>query len=268
MLGLEHRFRVVDAHVEVEPDERRRPRDIGGPEQLVREMQQAGVVRSLIFPAIRSGSYLTANNAVARMGVDRPMTPLARINGARDPGTGAGARLRNVTRSRDDQHTSPDDVEQYAYEDRFAGFMIDPSADGLPDEEVLMKLEDASLPVITYGGQDFPPDVIEETLLSYSFPLIISHFGGYPLNERMMNRGIELLGRHGNCFLETSFVGLRDPLERAVMEHPDRVVFGSGAPAIHPNVGVMEVLTLDVPEDAMRKVFSKNISRVFDELAP
>jgi predicted TIM-barrel fold metal-dependent hydrolase len=52
------------------------------------------------------------------------------------------------------------------------------------------------------------------------------------------------------------------------MEHPDRVLFGSGAPASHPNVGVMEMLTLDVPEDAMKKVFTNNPSRVVPELAP
>jgi predicted TIM-barrel fold metal-dependent hydrolase len=52
------------------------------------------------------------------------------------------------------------------------------------------------------------------------------------------------------------------------MEHPDRVLFGSGAPSAHPNVAIMEILTLDVPEDAMRKAFSKNPARVVEELAP
>jgi predicted TIM-barrel fold metal-dependent hydrolase len=63
-------------------------------------------------------------------------------------------------------------------------------------------------------------------------------------------------------------VRYRDVLEDAVREHPDRVLFGSGAPTVHPNVAVMEVLTLDVPEDAMTRVFSKNASRVVDALAP
>jgi len=267
MLELEHGFRVVDVHVEVEPDETRRPRAIGDPEQVEREMRQAGVVRSLTFPAARTGSYLTANNAVARLAVDRPFETLARINGVRDPGSGAGAKLRNVARSRGEEHTSPADIEQYAFEDRFAGFVVNPATDGLPDAEVLARLESVGLPVLTYGGRGFPPDTIETTLLTYDFPLVVSHFGGYPLDERLTDRAIELLDRHEHCFLDTSFVTRRDPVERAVMEHPDRVVFGSGAPAVHPNVGVMAVLTLDIPEDAMRKVFSKNISRVFDELA-
>jgi hypothetical protein len=268
MLELEHGFRVVDVHVELEPSGDRRQPAAGDPEQLERELHQAGVVRALAFPADRQGSYLKANNAVARLSVGRPMVAVARINGARDPGRGAGSRLRNIAASREDHHTSPADVEQYAYDDRFAGFKLHPPADGLPDEEVLERLDDAGLPVLTYGGRGFPPATIEETLLGYDFPVIVSHMGGHPLDRSLTDRAIDLLDRHGTCYLDTSHARLRDPLERAVMEHPDRVLFGSGATATHPNVAIMEVLTLDVPEDAMRKVFSKNASRVVAELAP
>ncbi len=268
MLELEHGFRVVDTHVELEPDDTRRPRGIGDAEQIEREMQQAGIVESLVFPGERQGSYLKANNAVARMAVDRSFVAAARINGVRDPGTGVTSRLRNVRSSRTEAHTSPADIEKYAYEDRFIGFVLDPVADGLPDEEVLDALETADLPVLTYGGRGFGPDAIEQTLLEYDFPLIIAHCGGYPLDEGLMSRAIDLLGRHENCFVDTSFVRLRDPLERALMEHPSCVLFGSGAPSAHPNVAIMEILTLDVPEDAMKKVFSKNASRIIEALAP
>jgi predicted TIM-barrel fold metal-dependent hydrolase len=81
-----------------------------------------------------------------------------------------------------------------------------------------------------------------------------------------MAEAIDLLGRHDDLYLDTSVVRYRDPLERAIREHPDRVCFGSGAPDTHPNVAVMEILTLDVPEDAMRKLFSNNPGRVFDPL--
>jgi len=268
MLELEHGFRVVDVHVELEPDERRRGRAAGDPEAIERELHQAGVVRALVFPPARDGSYLKANNAVARLSVERPFDAVARINGVRDSGQGAGSRLRNIAVSRQDHHTSPEDVEQYAYDDRFAGFMLHPAVDGLPDEEVLGELEAVGLPVFTYGGEGFPPAAIEETLLSYDFPLVVSHVGGHPLSESLMHRTIDLFDRHDACFVETSFARFRDPLERVLREHPDRVFFGSGAPAAHPNVAIMEILTLDVPEDAMRRVFSKNASRVVAELAP
>lgn len=268
MLELEHGFRVVDAHIQLEPDESRRPRDIGAPEQIVREMHQAGIVEALVYPAKREGSYLRVNNAVARLAVDRPFVAFARINGILEPGTGKGSRLRNVVRSRGSDHTSPEDVEQYAYEERFEGFVLDPATDGVPDHEVLSALEEVGRPVVTYGGHGFPPSTIEETLLEHDFPLIIAHCGGYPLDEDLTNETIDLLDSYESCFVDTSFVRFRDPLERAVMEHPDRVIFGSGTPATHPNVGVMEVLTLDVPEDAMRKVFWKNLARVMEPLTP
>lgn len=268
MLELEHGFRVVDTHVVLEPDETRRPRGMGNAEQIEREMEQAGIVQSLVFPGKRDGSYVKANNATARLAVNRPLRPVARINGAREPGQGTTSRLRNLASSRSDKHTSPADIEQYAYEDRFFGFVIDPADDGIPDEEVLAELDAAGLPLITYGGAGYPPAAIEKSLLQYDFPVVIAHCGGYPSNEAMMNEAIGLLGRYEHCFLDTSFVRLRDPLERALMEQPSQVVFGSGAPEIHPNVAVMEVLTLDVPEDAMRKVFSKNAGRLFEVLSP
>lgn len=268
MLELEHGFRIVDTHIQLEPDESRRPRGIGDPEQIEREMHQAGIVESVVLPDTRESSYLQVNNAVARIAVDRPFVAFARINGVRDPGTGTGSRLRNVARRRGDQHTSPDDIEQYAYEERFEGFVLNPAEDGLPDEEVLAALEAVERPLITYGGCGFSADVIEETLLQYDFPLIIAHCGGYPLDETLTNQTIDLLGSYESCYVDTSFVRFRDPLERAVMEHPDRVIFGTGAPASHPNVAVMEILTLNVPEDAMRKVFWKNAARIIEPLAP
>ncbi|AQL42034.1 amidohydrolase [Halorientalis sp. IM1011] len=269
MLELEHEFRVVDVHVCLEPDESRRPDGrTGDPETIEREMHQAGVVRSVVFPGPRDGSYLKINNAVARMSVGRSFAAFARINGARDAGSSPGARLRNLASSREDHHTSPEDVEQYAYDDRFAGFKLHPAADGLPDEEVLERLADVGLPVLVHGGRQFPPQAIADHLLDYEFPVIVEHFGGYPLDRELIEDGIALLDRWESCYLDTSFVRIRNPLERAIMEHPDRICFGSGAPATHPDVGVMEILTLDVPEDAMRKVFSKNPSRVIPELGP
>jgi predicted TIM-barrel fold metal-dependent hydrolase len=266
MLELEHRFPIVDCHLEIEPDESQRPRDIGDPEQVRREMQQAGIVQALAFPTTHDGDYVSANNAVARLAVERPFVAAARVTGSRAPGTGPTTRLRNAARSRTGEHTSPEEIEQYAYKNRFAAFVVDPAVDGLPDEDVLAALDDVGLPVLTHGGRDCPPAVLEQTFLNYGFPLVVAHCGGYPLDEELTHQTIDLLDSYENCFVDTSFVCFRDPLERAVMEHPDRVLVGSGAPATHPNVAVMEILTLDVPEDAMRRVFSKNPARVVDEL--
>jgi hypothetical protein len=274
MLELEHDFRVVDVRTRLDPDpdgggSTTFGRDVG-PERLEREFHQAGVVSAVVAPGPRPAGqgYLRANNAVARLSVDRPFLPLARLNGPRDPGDRPAARLRNLTASRKDHHASPDDVEQYGYGDRFHGFALDPVHDGLPDEETLDRLDDVGLPVLVRAGQGFSPAAVEATLLRRSFPVVLESFGGYPLDRDLMRDAIDRLDRHERLYLETSFVRSRDVVERGLLEHPDRVLFGSGAPEVHPNVGVMELLTLDVSEDLMRRAFAKNAARVFPALSP
>jgi len=265
MLELEHGFRIVDLHARLHagPGRPVRGRTIDG-EDLEREMHQAGVVRSVVFPGPRKGEqgYLRANNAVARQAVQRPFIAFARIDGPRDPGDGAASRLKNLRSSRTDWQTSPEDVEQYAYDDRFHGFKLDPTRDGLPEADVLDVLDDVGLPVLVHGGEGFPPSALEETLLDREFPVVLAHFGGHPLNRELMHEAVSLLDDYEDLYLDTAAVRYRELLEHAIVEHPDRVVFGSGAPATHPNVAVMEMLTLDVTEDAMRKVLGKNPVRV------
>jgi predicted TIM-barrel fold metal-dependent hydrolase len=269
MLELEHGFRVVDCHARLHagPGRPVRGRTIGG-EDLEREMHQAGIVRAVVFPGPQKGEqgYLRANNAVARQAVERPFIAFARIDGPRDPGDGATSTLRNFTSSRDEWQTSPEDIEQYAYDDRFHGFKLDPTRDGLPDGDVLDVLDDVGLPVLVHGGREFPPGALEDALLDREFPVVLAHFGGHPLDRELMREAIELLDRHDDLYLDTAAVRYRELLERAIVEHPDRVLFGSGAPATHPNVALMELLTLDVTEDAMTKAFGRNPSRVIPGL--
>jgi len=269
MLELEHRFRVVDVHATLAPDDAPGDEPAVGPDQLEREMHQAGIVRSLVFPRTRDAStdYLAANNGVARKSVERPFVAFARLTGPQDPGTAATSKLRNLAARRRDHHTGPDTVEQYAYDDRFNGFVLDPGSDGLPDDAVLDVLEDVELPIVVQAGTAFPPSVVERTLLDRDVTVVLAGFGGYPLQRELMHDAVSLLDDHDDCYLDTSHVRFRDPLERALMEHPDRVLFGSGAPTAHPNVAIMEVLTLDVSEDKMRRAFSKNATRIVPELA-
>ncbi|UIP00903.1 amidohydrolase [Halobaculum sp. CBA1158] len=273
MLELEHGFRAVDVHARLDPDDgavvASRGRDIS-PERLQREMHQAGVVRAAVSPGPRPAGegYLRANNAVARLSVDRPFCAMARLNGPRDPGSSPVSRLRNLAAAPADHHTEPGDVEQYAYDSRLHGFVIDPVNDGLPTEETLEQVAAAGEPVLVHAGRGYPPAAVRETILRYDFPVILSSFGGYPLDRGLMDDALDLLEEFDELYLDTAFVRYRDVLERGLLEHPDRVLFGSGAPDTHPDVGVMELLTLDVPEDLMDRALSKNAARVIEGLAP
>lgn len=271
MLELEHGFRVVDVYARLPPN----GASTGGrhttntSDRLEREMHQAGITRSVVFPpANAETSYVGANNGVARRSVDRPFIPLARINGTQRPKTSPIGRLRNAVSTRQPYHTTPDDIEKYAYDDRFHGFVIDPSVDDYPDEAVLETLDAVGAPVLVSGDGDVRPAHLEATLLERSFPVVVAHFGGHPLERSRMHEMVELLDHYDDCYVETSFVQYREFLERALLEHPDRVLFGSGVPACHPNVAVMEILTLDVSEDKLWRAFSKNACRVFEALSP
>jgi len=271
MLELEHGFPVVDVNARLDPDEEAiasRGREVS-PERLEREMHQAGVVRAAVSPSRQppGESYLRPNNAVARLSVDRPFHAFARLNGPRRPPNELTAPLRNSVGDRGDHHTRPDDVDQYAYDDRFHGFLLDPAYDGLPQADVFARLEAADLPLLVEGGRGFPPHAAAETVLRYGFPVILASFGGHPLDGALMDEALAMLDDYDRLYLDTSAVRYREHLERGLLEHPDRIVFGSGAPEVHPNVGVMEILTLDVSEDLFRRVFAKNPSRVVPGLA-
>jgi hypothetical protein len=191
---------------------------------------------------------------------------MARLDGPREGSGTVTATIKDAVARPDAAHTTPDDVKQYAYDDRFYGFKLDPPRDGLPTHKVLDALEDVGLPVLLYGGREFPPEQVDEFLLGRSIPIVLAHFGGHPADRELMSEAIGLLDRRDSLYLDTSAVRYRDLLERAIMEHPDRILFGSGTPTVHPNVAVMEVLTLDVPENAMERVFTKNPLRVLPAL--
>lgn len=270
MLELEHGFRVVDVHVQLDPDRdavESRGRDVT-PERLEREMHQAGITRVAASPGPQplGESYLRENNAVARLSVERPFIAFARINGPREPGDGPVSRLRNLRVDREDHHTRPDDIHQYGYDDRFHGFTLVPERDGLPDQDVIDALDDVAAPVLVRGSSSFPPDAVAEILLGYDFPVILASFGGFPMDTALMDEALLLLDEHDRLHVDTSYVRYREYLERGLLEHPDRVLFGSGAPKTHPNVGVMEILTLDVSEDLLRRVFRKNTTRLIPAL--
>jgi hypothetical protein len=262
-MRIEHRFRAVDVGATLEPEERADRGQAVGAERLERELNEAGIVKAVVAPGPRERGYLAANNAVARLSVERPFIAFARIGGSRHPTGG----LRNFRARPKEWHVTPEDVERYAYNARFHGFLMDPAHDGLPDEEVLAMLANVGLPVRVRAGHGFPPARVAATLLEWGFPTVLASFGGYPLDRGMMREAAALLDRHDDLYLDTSAVRFRDRLEETIHEHPDRVLFGSSTPDVHPSVAVMELLTLSLSEDHLVRVLDKNPSRVVGALS-
>ncbi|MFB6168607.1 MAG: amidohydrolase [Haloferacaceae archaeon] len=265
MLEREHDFRVFDLDAALLPDQGdRRPTPV---ERLEREYRQAGVVRAAVSPPPGDPTeYLRANNAVARLAVSRPFLAVARLAGPRAPSETAAATVRNLTASRADHHPGPEEIASIAYDDRFHAVRLDPARDGLPDAATLDRLAETGLPALVRAGRGFPPAAAVETVTARGVPTVLLSFGGYPLDRELSAEAVGLLDDHENLWLGTAHVPYRDLVEQAVREHPDRVVFGSGAPDPHPNVGVMALLTLDVPENLLGRVVTDNPARVVDAL--
>ncbi|MFB6188066.1 MAG: amidohydrolase family protein [Halobacteriaceae archaeon] len=269
MLELNHQFNIVDIHTYLRSDSNGKLIQTQySANTLERELQQAGIIWAVVVPGIPTNNdqYITLNNNISRQIVDRPLLAFARINGPRHHTNSFRTKIRNLATRQKVTYTSPEDIEQYAYNDRFSGFVLHPPYDGIPDLDVLQTLEDVNVPLLVYSGEKFPPEQVNKTLLEYDFPTILAHFGGYPLNRNLMHTAIDLLEHHDDLYLDTSLVRYRSILERALLEHPDRVLFGSGSPLSHPSVGVMEILTLDVSRDIMERVFVKNPERVIENL--
>jgi len=266
MLELGHGFRAVDVHTRLDPGGDP-PEDRGravAPERLERDLHQAGIVRAIAVPGPRDRGYLAANNAVARLCVDRPLVAFARLSGPRTP----GSRVASLVASRESWHATAADVREFAYDERFHGFALHPARDGLPGSSVLDALAEAGLPILVGAGRGFPPEAVVDHLLGRGVPVVVAAVGGDPLDRAAMHGAIDRCDEHDDLYLSTAAVRYRDALERALAEHPDRVLFGSGAPAVHPNVAVMELLTCSVPENVMRRAFDGNASRVVPALAP
>ncbi|WP_276261073.1 amidohydrolase [Haloglomus litoreum] len=263
MLELEHGFRVVDVGATLVGEPGGSRGRAVAPDRLERELRQAGVVRAVVAPPSRpnESGYLAANNAVARRSVDRPFVPFARLSGPRVPGDPPDER------SNPGEHPDTESVAQYGYDDRFHGFAIDPTLDGLPTPGTLDALGDVGLPVLVTGGHGFPPSRVAD-LCGRGFPVVLGGVGGDPGTRELFATAVDLLERHDDLFLDTGTVRSRAHLERALREHPDRVLFASRAGEAHPNVAVMTLLTCSVPEDTMGRAFDGNPSRVVPSLAP
>lgn len=263
MLELEHGFRVVDVGATLVTERGSARGRAVAPDRLERELRQAGVVRAVVTPPSRrpDGGYLSANNAVARRSVDRPFVPFARLSGPRPPEPSARERPRSS------DHPDPESVTQYGYNDRFHGFALAPGRDGLPTEATLDALGEVGLPVLVTGGRSFPPSRVT-ALCDRGFPVVYGGVGGDPETRELFATAVDLLDRHDDLHLDTGTVRSRTLLERALREHPDRVLFASRAGEAHPNVATMTLLTCSVPEDTMSRAFDDNPSRVVSALAP
>jgi uncharacterized protein len=137
------------------------------------------------------------------------------------------------------------------------------------DSAVTREVGDAAqrfrLPVIfDVMGEPAPID-----LLASEFPdvnWIVPHLGSFSDEWWAQRSVIELIVRHPNVYADTSAVRRFNLLEEAVDRAPEKVIFGSDGPELHPGVELAKIRALHPSPTVFRAIVGGTISRLVDNV--
>lgn len=248
---------LVDTYVHLSAD--------GGPglpaEQWPALAQEAGVRTAAVFPTVRPG-YRQANEALLAFAAGTPsIKPFARLGG-RVPVTSPQLwQLRSAARSRVGSRAP--DLGAPADLARYAGAMTVPHVDGVPAPELLAELGRLGRPLVVHCGEHAPVELVERELVERTTgPVILAHLGAFPASAPHLAAALDLVRRHDRVFLETSASWLAEFVAIAARAAPDKLLFGSGTPLMHPQVAWRHVAAAIVDDDVAVAVAHGNAERV------
>jgi predicted TIM-barrel fold metal-dependent hydrolase len=73
--------------------------------------------------------------------------------------------------------------------------------------------------------------------------------------------------KYPHVYLDTSYVFFQYILEMALTTCPDKIIFGSDAPGVHPAVSISCILLARVSDEVKQMVLADNICRILGEIA-
>lgn len=209
----------------------------------LRRAARAGITRTVIFPPFHS-DYAVANRRVAHIVAARPerFYGFAFVHPARDRG-----RVRALV----------DEAVRLG----LRGLKVH-RHDARITREICAAARAHGLPVL----YDVMGEVAVVELLATEYPdvnFIIPHLGSFADDWRAQLALIDHLERHPNIYTDTSGVRRFDLLVQAVRRAgPDKILFGSDGPWLHPGVELAKVYALDLPAAAQRRVLGGNLLRL------
>jgi uncharacterized protein len=243
---------IIDAHCHAGlGDGFRGPWDTEGRlEPYLMRAATAGIDRTVVFPVFNS-DYAAANERLARIVARWPqrLIGFAAINPKRD----AGHAERMVGRA----------VEIHG----FRGLKVH-AIDSLPTREVCDAARRWGLPLLV--------DVVRQTaaveMLADQYPdlnFIIPHLGGFADDWMVHLQIVDQMCRRPNVYADTSGVRYFDALVEAVRRAgPEKLIFGSDGPGLHPGLELHKVRLLHLPSPAQAMVTGGNIGRLLGPNAP
>src|SRR3984957_20160148 len=209
----------------------------------------AGIDRTVLFDAFHS-DYAKANREVARIVASRPdrFYGFAFVNASRDRG-----RVFAMVKTA---------VEQYG----FLGIKVH-RYDARITREICEVARAFNLPVL----YDVMGEVSVVELLALEYPdvaFIIPHMGSFADDWRAQLALIDHLVRHPNVYTDTSGIRRFDILREAVRRAgPEKVLFGSDGPWLHPGLELRKVGLLDLAPGAVAKIAGANLLSLISEPA-
>jgi predicted TIM-barrel fold metal-dependent hydrolase len=205
---------------------------------------RAGIEHTVLFAAFHS-DYLVANREVARIVASRPdrFTGFAFVHAVHDRG-----RVRDLLREAVEVHG-------------FRGVKVH-RHDARISREICEVARAYGIPVL----YDVMGEVSVVELLAREYPsvdFIIPHLGSFADDWRAQQALIDHLVRHPNVYTDTSGVRRFDLLEEAVQRAgPEKVLFGSDGPWLHPGVELDKVRLLRLPPADEELVLGGNAVRL------
>ena len=213
-------------------------------EPYLRRARAAGITKTIVFAPFHS-DYSEANAQVARIVARYPgrLIGFAFVHAIRDTG-----RIHSM-------------VKRSVIEWRFRGIKVH-GHDAMPTREICEAAKAFRVPILAdVVGQ---PSVVE--MLASQYPgvnFIIPHLGSFADDWRAQQQVVDQIVRYPNVYADTSGVRRFDYIVQAIKRAgPEKVLFGSDGPWLHPGVEIQKIRVLGLPKDKEALVLGENILRL------
>lgn len=243
---------IIDCHCHAGPgDGFTGPWDAGAPlEAYLRRARAAGVTKTVLFAAFHS-DYRRANRWVGE---------LVRRNRSRFYGF-------VFVHAERDRGRIAEMVEEAVVQFRFCGIKVH-RRDARISREVCEAARAFGIPVL----YDVMSEVAAAELLANEFPdvnFIIPHLGSFGDDWAAQTAFVDMLPRLPNVYGDTAGVRRFDLLERAVRRAgPEKLLFGSDGPWLHPGVELAKIKALDLSPRAEQLIVAGNWLRITGQAEP
>lgn len=239
---------IIDAHIHMGGDPERR----GSPEELLKLMEDNGISKGVVFPA---PGLLPDNREMAKL-----IKPY--------PDKFVGFAWVNPHAGKD----AADELEEMVVKYGFKGVKLQPllhayAANSKIVDPVMEKAAELNIPVLIHSGQaPFSlPWLITELAERHPAVKIIMDHMGFHLGF-YVDAAIAGAQKCSNIILGTTSMPYFRKINQAVkLIGPERVIFGSDAPTVHPAPEIARVKAAGLAPEEEKLVLGGNILRILDE---